>query len=382
MKKTVLAVTCLAFATTGPILAAVKDGQTSAKAKAEGAKVESKTDATAKDASGKAGSPRTGVDLSVLHVQVILDKLGFGPGVLDGKGGQSLTAALKGFQDSRGLQATGKVDSATLRALYPYRGWRPTKTLALSAEVLRGPFTNPFPKEPEEQAKQPGLYYKNVMEALSERFHTTPDTLMTLNSPDTKLTPGAMIVFPNALPLSRDYKVTDAAWRATLNSLNVSAEQPVAAKVVVDKSDGVLRVYDDQERMVAQFPATMGSKHDPLPIGTWKITAVAHNPKFHYNPDLFWDAKATDEKATIPPGPNNSVGVVWIDLSKEHYGIHGTPAPETIGRAESHGCVRLSNWDAARLAQMVKGGIPAIFQRSSSDLPGLRATGSSMRTER
>lgn len=361
MKKTVLAVTCLVFATAGPILAAPKSKPgkpdvASAKGSGDANKTESK------GADGKAVTPANGIDRTVLHVQVILDKLGFGPGPLDGKGGQSLTAALKGFQESRGLQTTGKIDAATLNSLYPYRSWRPTVTLALTEAVLKGPFLNPFPKEPADQAKQPGLYYKNIMEALSERFHTTPDTLMALNSPDTKLRPGAMIVFPNALPFSRDYKVSDAAWRATLNSLNVSAEQPVAAKVVVDKSDGVLRVYDDQDRTVAQFPATMGSEHDPLPIGTWKITAVAHNPPFHYNPDLFWDAKATDEKAKIPPGPNNSVGVVWIDLSKEHYGIHGTPAPETIGRAESHGCIRLSNWDAARLAQMVKAGIPAIFQ--------------------
>ncbi len=106
----------------------------------------------------------------------------------------------------------------------------------------------------------------------------------------------------------------------------------------------------------------MGSKHDPLPLGNWGITGVAKNPPFNYNPDLFWDAKKGDTKAKLPPGPNGPVGVVWIDLTKEHYGIHGTPAPETIGRAESHGCVRLTNWDAARLAQMVSASTKVVFQ--------------------
>lgn len=360
MKKTVFAVTCLALATAGPIFAAPKAKHSSGDTKDAAEKTPSRDESHKGSANPEAAA--NGIDRTVLHVQVILDKLNFGPGPLDGKGGQSMTAALKGFQESRGLKATGKIDAATLHALYPYRAWRPTRTLALTQDVLAGPFLNPFPKGPEEEAKQKGLYYKNIMESLAERFHTTPDTLMALNSPSTMLTPGAKVVFPNALPSSRDYKVEDQTWRATLASLNVDADEPTAAKVVVDKSDGVLRVFDDQDRMVAQFPATMGSVHDPLPLGTWKITAVVHNPKFHYNPDLFWDAKATDEKATIPPGPNNPVGIVWIALSKEHYGIHGTPAPETIGRAESHGCIRLSNWDAARLAQMVKGGIPAIFQ--------------------
>ena len=309
----------------------------------------------------KATPAPVAVDLNVLHVQVILDHLGFAPGVLDGKGGQSLDAALKGFQEARGLPATGKADVETLKALYPYRQFRPTKTLALTEAVLRGPFTDPIPKDPAEQAKLPALGYRNPLEALAERFHTTPATLIALNSADTQMVVGAKVVLPNALPMSRDYATKDPAWRATLVSLNVDANEPKAARVVVSRSKGVLQVYDDQDRLVAQFPATMGSEHDPLPIGNWKIQGVSTLPKFHYNPGLFWDAKATDEKATIPPGPNNSVGVAWIDLSKPHYGIHGTPSPETIGRAESHGCVRLSNWDVARLSLMVKAGIPAIF---------------------
>ena len=110
-------------------------------------------------------------------------------------------------------------------------------------------------------------------------------------------------------------------------------------------------------------PVTSGSEHDPLPIGNWKVAAVQRNPKFHYNPDLFWDANPAHSKATLPPGPNSPVGVLWIGLDKEHYGIHGTAEPSTIGHTTSHGCVRLTNWDAVRLAGLVKPGTPVIFDQ-------------------
>jgi lipoprotein-anchoring transpeptidase ErfK/SrfK len=110
-----------------------------------------------------------------------------------------------------------------------------------------------------------------------------------------------------------------------------------------------------------QYPSSSGSEHDPLPIGTWKIKGVSRNPKFHYNPKLFWDASPADSKLTIAPGPNNPVGVVWIDLTKPHYGIHGTPEPSEVGHTQSHGCIRLTNWDAMELAGMVAPGTPAIL---------------------
>lgn len=316
------------------------------------------------DAAEQVGQPSTAaVDPTVLHAQVILDHLGFSPGVLDGKKGQSFTVALKGFQQSRGFDQTGTLDQPTMQALRRYRAMRATRRLALTEEGLAGPFVNPIPDDPAEKAKLSSLGYRSVMEKLGEMFHTTPDVLIALNSPQTLLRPGTVVVFPNALPSSRDYDPKlPSEWRRTLSLLNVDAVQSQGSKVVVDKSDGVLRVFDKGDRLIAQFPATMGSEHDPLPIGSWKIQGVSYNPPFHYNPDLFWDAKEGERKALLPPGPNGPVGVVWIDLSKPHYGIHGTPAPETIGRAESHGCIRLSNWDAARLAMMVAPGVPAIFQ--------------------
>ena len=312
----------------------------------------------------KAASTATKLDPSTLHVQVILDHLGYSPGVLDGREGKSLVAALKGFQETRGLEQTGAMDKPTLQALYPDRKWRPTVMVTLTPEMLAGPYINPLPKDPALQAKLPQLGYRTAMEKLGEMFHTTPAVLVELNSPTTPLKAGSKIVVPNAIATSMAYNPKlPEKWRQTLASLNVDSTQPAGAKIVVSKSREVLRVLDKDGKLVAQFMATMGSEHDPLPIGTWKINGPSYNPPFHYNPKLFWDAKGSAKAALLPPGPNGPVGVVWLDLSKEHYGIHGTPSPETIGRAESHGCIRLTNWDAARLAMMVKPGTPAIFEK-------------------
>lgn len=307
-------------------------------------------------------SAKPPVDLNILHAQVILDHLGFSPGILDGREGRSLVVALKGFQETRGLPKSGKLDPATLWALHAYRALRPTRMLIVTAESLGGPFVNPMPKDPLDQAELPAMAYRDPIEKLAESFHTTPEVLTQLN-PDMQLSPGVTLKLPNALPSSRAYpEELRPDWRATLNMLNVDANQPRGTKIVVDKSERTLRVYDDAGTLVALFSATMGSSHDPLPIGNWKIQGADYNPKFHYNAELFWDAKNPNAKALLPPGPNGPVGVVWLDLNKPHYGIHGTPEPQTIGRSESHGCIRLTNWDVARLALMVKPGTPAVFQ--------------------
>ncbi|HEV2568374.1 L,D-transpeptidase family protein [Sphingomonas sp.] len=302
-----------------------------------------------------------GIDRTIMHVQVILDRLGFSPGVIDGKEGESLKLALRGFQQARGLQVTGKIDQPTLRTLHQYRAIRPTTLVRISQIDLAGPFTNPIPKDPEQQAKLPCLCYRTALEKIAERFHTTPATLLALNSPDTPLRAGQPIVVPSALPYTRDYKVKDEKARELLSALNVNAEQPQGDRVVVDKSDGVLRVFNG-ERLIAQFPATMGSERDPLPLGEWKITAHSYMPPWHYQPAILKKADKSDPELMIKPGPNNPVGVAWLDLSKEHYGIHGTADPNTIGRAESNGCIRLTNWDVARLSLMVKPGTRATFQ--------------------
>jgi len=306
---------------------------------------------------------RPPIDWTVMHAQVILDSLGFSPGVIDGREGQSFAAALRGFQTSRDLPVTGRLDTPTLRSLHPHRARRPLARVTIEAAMLRGPFVSPIPRDPEEQAKLPALAYTRPLEKLAEMFHTTPEVLVELNPGGATIEPGATFRFPNVLPRSRDYRGDwKPEWIRTLGDLNVDADQPRADHLVVDKSEKALKVFDAANRLVAQFSATMGSRHDPLPIGMWKINVIDTNPRFHYDPDLFWDADSGDEKALLPPGPNGPVGVVWLDLSKEHYGIHGTPEPQNIGRTQSHGCIRLTNWDAARLALMVKPGTQAIFR--------------------
>lgn len=305
-----------------------------------------------------------GLDSKTLTTQVLLDRLGFGPGPIDGHSGTNLNRALKGFQQARGLSPTGRIDAATAKALAAYAETPGTIEVTLTQGDVAGPFVGPIPKEPADQAKLPAMGYSDLMEELTERYHTTKATLIALNSPDTQLSVGAKITVPNVRPAETDYPAAfKPEWKATLTQLSISSDQPTAAKIVVDKSDGVLRAFDDQDKLIAQFPATMGSTHDPLPIGKWKIQGTSYLPTFHYNPKLFWDAKATDTKETLKPGPNGPVGVVWMDLDKEHYGIHGTSTPETIGRTTSHGCIRLTNWDAARLSLMVKAGTPAVFQQ-------------------
>ena len=306
------------------------------------------------------GTPGSPIDGTIFHAQVLLDRAGFAPGVIDGKEGQSLTAAIKGFQEARGLKVTGELDRPTrvelLRERVPS-----TLMLRISAEDLRGRYVDAVPDSPADQAKIDWLGYRNSLEKLAEKFHTTPATMVALNKPGTVLRPGAVVRFPAVLPSSRSYEGLKTQDAQLMSDLNVSGEQPHGDHVVVDKSDGVLRVFDG-ERLIGQFPATMGSRHDPLPLGRWKITTFAYLPPFHYQPDLFWDVADSKEEQRIPPGPNGPVGVAWLDLTKDHYGIHGTAEPQTIGRAESHGCIRLSNWDVARLSRMIDPGVSAVFQ--------------------
>lgn len=335
---------------------AAPDKATSEQAPATAAAPDSLRFEDAKNAAPFAETP-------ILRAQVQLDRLGFSPGVIDGKEGQSYVAALRGFQTARGLDVSGKLDAATGQALQEAGNIPATRMVVIPAGFAKGPFVPAFPKEAADQAKLPALGYRNLTEALAERFHTTPETLVALNSPSTLVGAGRPFRVPNIPDVDvANMEKDERGWNGTLKRLGVAPQQVAAAKVVVDKSDGVLKVYDDGDKLIAQFPATMGSSHDPLPIGTWKIQGVSRNPDFHYNPKLFWDVSNSKEAVLLQPGPNSPVGVVWLDLNKPHYGIHGTSEPHTIGRAESHGCVRLTNWDAARLAQMVKPGTPAIFQ--------------------
>jgi lipoprotein-anchoring transpeptidase ErfK/SrfK len=272
----------------------------------------------------------------ILAVQVLLDRARFSPGEIDGTAGKNTTRAIEGFE-----RATGGSVSDALATAGP-----PTVSYTIGDEDGSGPFLASVPDDMMEKAKLPHLGYTSVLEMLAERFHAAPELLRRLN-PSATFTAGESIVVPNVIV-------------ATISG-PAAAPPASAVTVTVSKSRSVLVVADSTGAIVYQAPATTGSEHDPLPIGEWKVTGVARNPKFHYNPDLFWDADPSHAKATIPAGPNGPVGVVWIDLDKPHYGIHGTPEPGTVGHTSSHGCVRLTNWDAVAVAGLVAKGTKVVF---------------------
>ncbi len=278
---------------------------------------------------------------AVLRAQILLDRAHFSPAEIDGRYGGITRSAAAAFNVAKKIKARAEVNAATWQALnldtapviVPY---------TLTAEDLAGPFT-PIPEEMADKAKLPALGYENLAEALGEKFHVSPKLLAALN-PGIKFDrAGAVIQVPNVArpPLDKIAGMT----------------------IHVSKSRGAVEAVDGNGVVVARYPATTGSAHDPLPLGNWKINGVAWNPPFNYNPGLFWDAEGSEKKAKLPPGPNSPVGLVWIDLSKPHYGIHGTPVPSMIGKSASHGCIRLTNWDAIELAKMVKPGMPAILEK-------------------
>ena len=311
------------------------------------------------------GTPGSEIDGTLFHAQVLMSAHGFSPGVIDGKKGESFRLALRSFQESRGLDVNGELDQATRRALLEAN--RPSTVMVkLGPDDVRGQYVLPFPSDPEKQAELKFLGYRNMLEKLAERYHTTPATIVALNGPDKLIGLGQILRLPNVLAEGTDYSNADGDGKLVMRVLNVSSDQPKGNYVVVDKSEGVLKVYaGDPEaksgKLVAAFPVTMGSKEYPLPLGTWKATTYDFLPPFKYQPAILNNPK-TDKELDLPPGPNGPVGVAWLDLTKEHYGIHGTSEPQTIGRAESSGCIRMTNWDVLRLSQMMKPGFTAIFQ--------------------
>ena len=295
--------------------------------------------------------PATPTD--ALAVQVALDRAGFSPGVLDGRAGGNTKKALDAHVKARGAEPT------------PIE---PTSKYQITEADAAGPFEPQIPADLVEQAKLKSLGYRDLREALSERFHATPALLQRLN-PTAKFVAGEEIVVPNIEPMvvavtppTTEAKATPAEKKAESQAAQQAAKEKPPVTITVTKSTSALTVTDGGGNVIMYAPVTTGSERDPLPIGDWKVNGVGLNPVFRYNPELFWDADPTHSKAIIPAGPNNPVGLVWIDISKEHYGIHGAPEPANIGRSESHGCVRLSNWDALRLAAMVKPGTPVVFR--------------------
>jgi lipoprotein-anchoring transpeptidase ErfK/SrfK len=280
------------------------------------------------------------LDPTIVKAQVLLSRKGISPGVIDGRDGENYRKAISQFRRQERLGDGDGLDAPTWNALGGDQTGDILTDYRITAKDTGYRYTKRIPRDYARQARLARLSYKNAPEMFAEHFHMSEGLLKQLNPRATYQKGGT--------------------WLTVVQTAR-SADRGIAQRIEAIKRTGMLVVYGTEDKILASYPATIGSGDTPSPTGDFEIDRIAMNPTYHYDPAKNFQQGKNRERLVLAKGPNNPVGTVWIGLSKPTFGIHGTPEPSQVSKTSSHGCVRLTNWDAEELADMVKPGVVVRF---------------------